>query len=344
MRLSPITALAAIGLMLPGCGEYDPPPEVASTSMERGTYNPALGDIVLTFSEPVAKDSLKVRVVTAKLSPERDLCLPGEGDALPDGCSAEAAVVIDDDSDLITVSEDRTEARIDGSSLEGFTKYIVIVAGGLTDDEGRTREPDTLIPFFVQADVAGTPTDFESGLFFGRLTTTSPLPIKVTMFFWVQVDPVRGLVKLYGCDADPVGGGPDASEPSMQQDKWAADPHPPLGFTVLANGVIQEGEGDPVMELLPFDLEVTTPPVVAGGAVFRGSIFEGAPPGDVGGTRQLISGQLDAETVSLGGTLLEGTAQGDLVLFRLQEGEGPDLADLLAEGVTPEDVHSTFED
>lgn len=333
--------IPAIALLLPACGEYDPPPQVAHVNMERGTYDPTRGDIVVTFSEPVDTESLWIDVVAAKLSAESDLCLPAND--LPAGCAGAAAVAIDHESDLIRVAEDRTSVRIDGSGLEGFTKYLVRVRGGLSDDAGRTRKPDTLIPFFVKADVAGTPTDFEPGLFFGRLTTTQPLPIKVTMFFWVQVDPLEGLVKLFGCDADPVGGGPDASEPSMQQDKWAADPLPPLGFTVIANGVIQEGEGDPVMELLPFDLKVTTPPVIAGGAVFRGSIFEGEPPGDVGGTRQLISGQLDAESVSLGGTMLEGTAQGDLVLFRLNDGEGPPLADLLAEGVTEDDVYSTFD-
>lgn len=339
-RLIPALGLT-IALLASACGDYDPPPEVESTNLARGTYEPTIGDIVVRFTEPVAKASLAVQVLTAKLSPEADLCFPA--DDLPDGCAAAAGVVIDSDSELITVSEDRLSVRIDGTDLESFSKFILRIAGGLSDDEGRTRTPDTLIQFFVKADVAGTATTFESGLFFGRLTTIAPLPIEVTMFFWIEVDAEEGLAKLYGCDADPMKGGPDGNEESLKQEKWTADPLPPLGFSVIVNGVIQETEEETVMELLPFDLKVTTPPVIAGDAVFRGTIADGVPPADVGGTRQLVSGQLDAATVSLGGILLEGAAQGDLVLFRLNEGEGPALADILGEGVTEQDVRSTFD-
>ncbi len=334
--------IAVMSMLAAGCGDYDPPPEVAGTNLARGTYDPARGDIVVRLSEPIDEASLQVQIVTSRYSEELDLCVPA--DALPKGCDSAATVVIDSDSDLIRLNDERTEIRIDGAGLELFTKYVVRIAGGLRDDAGRTRDPDSLIPFFARGNVQGTPTTFESGLFFGRLTTTVPLPIKVTLYFWIEVDSDEGLVKLFGCDADPTNGGPDSTEDSMKQEKWKADPLPPLGFTVLANGLIQEGAEETIMELLPFDLEVTTPPVVAGDAIFRGTIGPGTPPGDVGGTRQLVAGQLDAETVSLGGTLLDGVAQGDLVLFRLDEGEGPPLSALLGEGVTEEDVHSTFED
>ena len=50
-----------------------------------------------------------------------------------------------------------------------------------------------------------------------------------------------------------------------------------------ADGLIQETPEQTLLELLPFELNVATPPVLATGAVFRGTIAEGVPPGDVGG-------------------------------------------------------------
>lgn len=335
----------ALAPMAAGCGAYDPPPELVAVNLPRGTYDPTRGDIALTFSEPVDPETLAVDVLTARFNVERDLCAPGgaSGD-LPAGCARAAEVVIAADSDKISLDAARTEVRIDGAGLETFSKYVVRVRGGLADDAGRVRRPPVLLPFYVQAPVEGTPTTVESGVFFGRLTTTSPLEIKVTMFFFAQVDPAQGRLKMFGCDADPAKGGPDSGEPSLRQDAWKADPAPPMGFTAVARGVIQETPTETRMELFPFDLVVTTPPVTAGGAVFRGSIAPGEPPGDVGGTRQLIAGQLDAESILLGGAPLEGDAQGDLVLFRLTEDEAPPLSSLLGEGVTEEDVRSTFDE
>lgn len=335
-----LTLALTLSFLTGACGTYDPPPEVLETNLGRGVYDPRRGDIELTLSEPVDPTTLRVEVARAVFSVERDLCLPA--DDLPPGCAAAAEVVIGADSDRITLEEDRV-IRIDGSALEPFSTYALRLASGLADEAGRARLTPVVQTFFVRGDVQGTATDFEAGMFFGKLNTSAPLPIEVNFYFWIEVSPEDGLIRVFGADADPVSGSPDGEETSLQQDRWRPDPVLPLGFTMQADGVIQETPDQTLLELLPFELNVATPPVLAAGAVFRGTVAEGVPPGDIGGLRELVQGQLDASAVYLGDTDTSiGAARGDLVMFRLTEEEAPPLSAILGEGVTEADVRSTF--
>ena len=171
-RLTLALALT-LGCLPAACGTYDPPPELLGTNLGRGVYDPRRGDIELTLSEPVDPATLRVEVAHALFSVERDLCLPA--DDLPSGCDAAAEVVIPADSERITLEDERI-VHIDGSALEPFSTYALRIAGGLADESGHARVTPVVKTFFVRGDVQGTATDFEAGMFFGKLTTSAPLP------------------------------------------------------------------------------------------------------------------------------------------------------------------------
>ena len=336
-----VPVLAACG------GTYDPPPELASVNVDGGLYDPAGGPLEVVLTEPVVTSTLAVSLVTARWSPERDLCVADGGGALPDGCREAAEVVARWPGDTAISLYERRSIRMDlADRLTPFSRYVVVLDAGLADDAGRARGVPLLVPFQVAGSFATAPTDFEEGMFFAVLEVIEPLPTRVHFFFWLAVDEATGRLRLFGTDADPADPSVKESDSTdLRPASWAADPSPPNGFSVEPTGQVAETAADRVVVLYPFDLEVPVPPVQVTDAEFRGTVRTAEIPDGPSGEREVIEGQLNSPKVLLGltGEMLDmGPGRGQMMLFRLTDDEAPPLSAILPAGRSEADVEGAF--
>jgi hypothetical protein len=349
----PSTRLTAFALAatLSGCidGEtYDPPPDLASTNVVAGLFDEDEGAVRIVLTEPVVKESLRVTLYLARWSTERELCLPNDEGAFAGGCSPDDPA-LPLDAEVVYSTEGVVEVTplVD---LIAYEPYLVVIAEGLEDAEGRQRAVPIEVPFQVGCVFPEvSPTTFESGRIFGMLEVFSPIPTKIYLFMWFEVDGETGRIHIFGADGDPIN--PEEVTESQTVDynpsNWRVDANLPEGFSFEADGKIAETEGCQAVQFFPFDLVVTKPPVRIEGATYRGTIEEKVLPlpGAPEDARETLSGQLDAPAVFFGPgpdapDLGGGIAS--LTLFRLADDEGPPLSDILKEGMSEDYVHNYF--
>ncbi len=350
-----IRRLLTLALLAAGCGVYDPPPELLRSNIERGQFDMNDNPIEVELTEPVREGTLRVRILEGRYATEGDVCLKGAAGRLPGGCDAEAAVFIGDDDPAIAVEEDLGRIRIEVKDrLRYFDRYVLLVDAGLADEKGHRRGIPLELRFQVLGGFEPGPTDFQPGMFFGRLEVEEPMGTKVHFFFWMAVDELTGEMRALGADADPARDFLESTSKDVTPDQWLALPEPPDGFPLIAQGQIADTDQGRVVVFFPFDLVTTKPPVIIHGGEFQGKLHLGSVAGGMlaatkgpAGEREIVVGELSAPEVFIG----EGDApnplgqgHGPFAFYRLTEEEQPPLADILPAGVTVEEALGHFSD
>ena len=356
------TAIACLSAAV-ACQSYDPPPELESVNVDKGLYDPAVGPLTVRFTEPVRPKTLTITLRLARHNIELDACVPGPDGELPEGCTEEATAVLgpcegnpavaDADPDdatairytcpggAIVIDGERTAVTLRPTlSLTPYERYVLEVDRGLEDDEGVTRGVPIRTMFAVQSAVDCGPTDFEPGFFFTVFDVLDPLSIQFHFFFHIDVKPGTGEIRMFGADIDPKNDSV-VQKTNRNPKDWYTDPDPPSGTTIVATGQVADIDTGRVMVVFPFMLTVAVPPVEAPGVELQAQIAMGQIPGAPGGPRETIIGRFFGPAVNMG---LDnerrelGAGEGNVVMFRLEPDEEPDVTELLATGVAVTDI------
>lgn len=350
--LGALLAAAGIGCLAP----YDPPPAIASLSLDRGLYDPSRGPMRIELTDPVEPSSLEISLRLARRDIEGTLC-PAEG--RPAGCREPARWVFGpcrpsaalaeregdglrfpcDGGALLIDAEHRViELDLDGK-LVPYERYTLELGPGVRDETGRERRSPIEVDFDVAGGIPLAPTDFAEGTFFSVIETMAPVTGQFHFFFYVAVNPDTGQLLILGADADPAD---PSVDPKVNRDprQWRPDTEPSTGVVLRATGQVAGAAESRALIVHPFRLELTAPPAVAEGTELRGSVRmadAGMPPA----AREVVDGGMFAQNIflGLGGERAElGSGQGTLTMFRLAPEETPPLESLLAPGTTVEDA------
>lgn len=338
-------------------------------AFERGIYDPRLGPLEIHFSEPIAPESIRLRLRLDRNNQEREVCLETNG-SLPAGCTEPAATVIGDCTVDPTKAErpqpGETSTRYpcdagglfrlehDGSKLAiepdvrliPFERYALEFDEGLGDLAGRTTQTRSAIPFQVASEYPLAPTTFSEGMFFTVFEVDDPVSVEFDFFFWVELNSATGEARLFGSDIDPND---DSVDPKLNRNPadWHTDPNQPTGTTIDARGQIVDGTDGPLLIAYPFRLSVAVPAIDAEGvelnARFGEGAFAGAPsPPEI---RQRAEGRMFAPKVYLGlddERAFAGEGRGVVKMYRLSDDEAPRLEDLMPTGGNADEIRNTF--
>ncbi|MFT7624463.1 MAG: hypothetical protein ACI9WU_003651 [Myxococcota bacterium] len=200
--------LATITLALAsGCETYDPPPKPNLTLPEGGVYE--VGDpIELTFSEPIDKTTVSIRVWAAGPDDRtiEDEFTPGLAPEVT--CSAAEGVC---GNTTLTLSDDARTLTI-GLADEQFQKakvpWTVEVLEGLTDLKGqKTGAPYRFDFQFAPPSTCGggDEVSIRNGRYFFWGTVQDPLPVTLLLYMDIEVLPT-GALRLVGFKATPIEG------------------------------------------------------------------------------------------------------------------------------------------
>jgi len=345
----------AVALLAVACGvRYDPPPELVRTNLRAGQYDPG-SPLELELSEPVAEETLRVHLYTGRTGTEADLCVAGANGRLPEGCTEEVVEVVGPDDAAVSLDDARTLVTIDAADrLERFGLYSVVLDAGLEDDAGRPRRVPIEVRLQVEGVYEAAPTDWQPGMFFGRLEVEKPMQTKVHFFFWIAVDEPTGRTRLWGCDADPPAGLIEGETTDITPDQWFPEPGGEDGYPFETHGQVADTAQGRIIVFFPFDLVTTKPVVTIQQGEFTGLIYpeESVENGFSGmlsatkgpsGPREVVKGQIAAPASYLGAlpdAVLLGPGQGPFAFYRMNEDEWLPLADILPDGVDEDEVRS----
>lgn len=278
-------------LALAAACDYDPPPDVVTFACENN--NCVLGEpIVLTFSEPVKKDSLSLSV----WPDEKDSYdLEGQRLAsvkpLAQGCTPTKACG-EADGLVLTLDDARTTLSIavaPGALGPPNLPLVLELAGTLEDDKGRTLDVVRRYPFQMVPGAFVPPSDTAGGDTSGDTAAPEPLGVKEGPFLWfaevntplgftlpqqfygnIQVDQESGKFYALMTDADPTGDSPrNTSDPALLTMDLGVE-----GFIFLVHGTITRQPGYLGFESEPFTLALKIGPITFAlrDSVMRGTI------------------------------------------------------------------------
>jgi hypothetical protein len=240
-----------------GCVEYDPPPEPSFIQPEEGGAFAVGEEIRLEFSEPVAEESLVVRIWPGMRTIEGEI--PEESEPLVPPCNGpssecgDVSLVLDDDGMGATVQFDP-----EGTGEAG-PPMILEVAPGLEDSEGNETGTGHFWDFQFQ-DPNRLPNDepvpFDNGTYILVSSVKQPIPSVLTLISDVRVNK-DGTFALAGAEGDEVDG---AAKNTRNPEELFVD-DTPSGWTIYANGFISYREGRRFLVTDPFNVFITIGPI-----------------------------------------------------------------------------------
>jgi len=333
-------SLSALALMIavvvaPGCETYDSPPRPSIYGLTAdGGLVDNTAPIILTFSEPVVKDSLRVQVVKLVTDTEGNLGDEDDDDSTQlESFFADDPVTANIFGGKLTWSADRTTARIDlDATLPIGPSLAVLIEPGLKDDEGREQKTRERLVFAYRLDctASGAPTDFPSGVYFLIANVTKPIETQIQLLGAVEVDPETGQFIGQFTNADR---NPDDSRCSPPCDDTTACrtipieacvppsekaggdneypdfvpyPTPPAGYSFAVGGCIVQKDDTYTFINLPADVDIQQPDVFVAGIQLIASFT------DDGAGLFRATGSVTAEHIDIG-TTPSGPGSGTVV-------------------------------
>ncbi|NUP10584.1 MAG: hypothetical protein HOW73_31435 [Polyangiaceae bacterium] len=338
--------LSGAMILAASCETYDSPPRPEIQGLTDGVLSDREAPIVVTFSEPIVPDTLKVQVVELEVDEEGNLPDEDDDDATVlnayFGFNPETANNFGGTAEL---SSDNTKLTITPTApLPLGPSLAVLLEPGLADKEGRTWDVRQRLVFGygVKCDGSSGGTDkFPSGTYFFVADVVNPIPTQIQLWGRINVDPETGLFRGQFTNADrnpdPSRCDPPCdssqacrllpseecvlpSEKAGSEDEFPdflPNETPPSGYSFTVEGCVID-TGDAVAFVnLPADVDIQQPDVFVQGIQLISS-FSTDENGVFRGT-----GPVTAEKVFVGETE-SGAAQGTLVARLVPEDEVPD--------------------
>lgn len=325
----------AFALLSGGCQEFDPPPKASVEGLENGIMQTAPdAPIVLQFSEPFVKRTLKVKLVKAVMDAEENL-LDEQDPPDVEGFKANTVIAYDgaadpeDEEANFGATFDLSGTRLSIDPKQAFSvssPYLLLVEPGLEDLEGNKTVPRIRMPFTYELQ-GGGPTLMPTGYYY-FLMNVDYLAVQIQVFAYLEMNPDTGvwrarftnanrLVQLNsrpGCPGSCPSDAPVCAllpkpacvKPSEKQtalDQYVdflPESEPPYGYFFIADGFARdESNGTTAFGTAPFLIHLT---------VGTGGILVDAENSRVTGVfrkhedqRWRATGSLSVETVKLNG-------------------------------------------
>lgn len=252
-------ATSVAASMLTACETYDPPPEVRIVQPKAGTWN-AFVPVELTFSEPIARDSLVFDIRPAKYDIEGNF-LADSPPIVTDCTLAKSpcgvlGVTLDDAGTRLTLTQNDAFSAFIGEPL------VIVVHGGLSDVKGRMRDVPSTFDFQINPpECDGSPVDLDLGL--GAFSLAASLEqiglngIYLRMVIDMAVDNADGKIKVIGTFARLKQG--DVTYPAnySQPDGYVAELGETSWVVTFDACVLKLNEGQYFLQSDPFDVSIT---------------------------------------------------------------------------------------
>lgn len=331
------------------CEKYVAPPEITVAGAKDGVLTDTKAPLLLTFSKPIDRNTLDLKVVPLDLDLEGNLA--DERDASPDEEPDLKA--------LFSYSKDETlggEAELSGDDTSILVKptapfpvgqkLAIVVEPGLATKEGgvaTTVRKRILFSYdFKCSGTRGTKV-VPSGPYFALLDIEQPVPVQIQLWGRMEVDPATGNVRAQFTNADrnpalkcPSDCGaekvcrlkpaPDCVVPSLKAGNveeytdFVPNQTPPTGYTITLSGCIEDQDDTTAAFVTaPANLVVQKPEVQVNGLILTASLKK-EPSGIVRST---------------------GTVTGSEIVFgisRLASGKGTATIRSVPEGEAPTDI------
>ena len=245
--------------LLLGCTKYDPPPVPELPLPDLGTWEVGQS-LLITFSEPIAKDSLRLKVWPA-----------GPEDRTIEGATVPGVVPALDSCTVKSCGASALELAADGLSATLSLKepvfgkaklpWILEVETGLADPAGRATGAPYEFEFqFAPASRCGGNIDveFEAGdyLLFSQIEQ----PAKVALIMFADTKVLSdGRVSFVGSKATNIEG---AAKNTSDPDELMID-LTEKGFAIFVNGCVSvdDDTGELFMSTDPLDVELSFGPI-----------------------------------------------------------------------------------
>ena len=245
-------------LGLAGC-EYIEPPTVELQFPPEGTF--VEGDALrIVFSEPVAGDSIRVRVWPDLRDPEGDL--PSDAEPLVSVCTA-ATSPCDDEGTILTLEDNGAAALLqlnpDGIGRPDVPLLLEVLSGARSAENDSEIGDAHFFDFqFKPAVVVHDPVPFEQGTYLFVSVFGEPIPNVITLMSDVRTND-RGVFWILGAESDEIDGALQITRDPAELFIDVED----TGFVVFAEGTIRENEiGERFVETERFAIELRIGPLL----------------------------------------------------------------------------------
>ena len=270
--------ISLLALSFTAC-EYNPPPEILTSTPGLGTVtSDVAGDIVITFTEPVKRESVEAALYRRKLNEDGELlprCQGGETKGCVVPLAGPCNVRDECQGGTLVLSPDFTKLTMNPDQEFNPGWYVLRLAAGLEDMDGNATGVPLDLYFYVSPLGTMGPTDFQPGVLLTWLDLDEPLEFPIQVYWHIRVDPDTGLFYGGGCDGDLID--PDGEE-IKNHEYWKPVPYlDQEGFKIIFNGLVQNAKVEDdqgnlkdgyVLETEPFYIYCAQPQV----EVFDGMI------------------------------------------------------------------------
>ena len=339
MRIA--ATLIAVSAVL-GCETFDPPPDVQIANSDNGVMTaPPEEPLVLEFSEPFVRSSLRMKVVAATVDPEGNL-LDEQSPPKLDEFSASTLLAYDgkrpdDPASTFGATFDVTNDRLVATRAEPFgwsAPFLVLIEPGLKDAEGNVTVPRRRLPFTYILP-GGGPTTLPTGYYY-FLMNVDYLSTQIQVYAYLEVDPETGIWRAIftnanrrpelnsraGCPASCPDDTPICAlhpsagcvKPSLKQlevehyTDFLPEWDPPDGYTFIADGFARdEPDGSIAMGTAPFLIDLN---IGSGGVNVRaeGTKVTGTFRPDANQPERWVAeGSISVDVVKINGAGLDPT-------------------------------------
>ena len=235
--------ILVLALSFTAC-EYDPPPEILASIPALGTVTgDTTGDVVITFSEAVKRESVEATLFRRKLDENGELlprCQAGETEGCLEPLAGPCTVKEDCQGGTLVLSTDFTRLTLNPDKDFAPGEYQLRLAAGLEDLSGNATGVPIDLFFYVSPLGTIGPTDFQPGVFMTWLDLDEPFYFPIEVYWDIHVDPDEGWIYGGGCDGDPTN--PDG-ERILDHEFWAPNPYLETeGFKLIFNGLVQNAQ------------------------------------------------------------------------------------------------------
>ncbi|MBL9110032.1 MAG: hypothetical protein JNM74_12195, partial [Myxococcales bacterium] len=338
-------AVVAVVAGSTACERYVAPPEVVVVGAKDGVLTDVKAPLVLSFTKPVNRATLDVKIVPL------DLDLEGN---LPDerGEASEELKPLFSYTELETLGGesdvDPEDTRLVIRPKAPFPvgqKLAIVVAPGLATKDGVATTVRKRILFSYDFKCSGTSGTkvVPNGSYFALLDIEQPVPVQIQLWGRMEIDATNGNVRAQFTNADRnpalkcptecaaekacrLKPAPDCVVPSLkagnveEYSDFVPNVTPPTGYTVTINGCIEDQDANTAaLVTAPANLVVQKPEVQVNGLILTAS-FKKDAQGIVRST---------------------GTVTGSEIVFgiaRLASGKGTASIRLVPESEAPKDI------
>jgi hypothetical protein len=332
-----------LAAMATGCDGYDAPPEASLVDMADGLLPDSNLPLVVQFSEPVNRDTARLRVAAFVTDAEGNL---GDEDSDP---ATELSPAYQHDPDVADrggtstwLDDSRLRIVLDVTPPVGQSN-VFIAEPELADSDGNTTDVRQRIVFGYEFSCAGKggSKTFEAGTYFFLVDVEDPLETQIQLFASIAVDgpsgrflgafanadrnrdPDRCPTPCKSTEACQLLPEPKCVVPSERAGTVDEYPdfvpnfEPPSGFSFLVAGcVVDQEDGSVAFANSPTDVVVQAPPVTVKGII----LASGFAPDAAGVLRG--TGTMKSADVLLG-TSSSGPGKGSLTARRIPDADAP---------------------